>query len=303
MGGEGTGRTGGRAVVAGDGVRLWAARQGDGAVPVVCCHGGPGLWDTLEDVAELLAGTATSYRWDQRGCGRSEGRGGPFTMARAIADLDAVRAHFGLERPVLLGHSWGASLALRYALAHPERVSGLVYVSGTGIDAQRTWHPAYRRNLDAALGARLPRLRELGERGSLGGGRGAAEAREACVLQWSADFVPPAGPRAVAAAERMATPFRGVNTEANAALVAAEREESGTAGLRGKCAGLAVPVLVVDGEADIRPRSAVDSLVAALPLVDRVVLGGAGHLPWSEAPEAFGEAVAGFLGGVRERRT
>ncbi|MFF0725123.1 alpha/beta fold hydrolase [Streptomyces sp. NPDC004134] len=299
MGGESTERTGGRVVAAGDGARLWAVRQGDGAVPVVLCHGGPGLWDTLGDVAELLAGAAASYRWDQRGCGRSEGRDGPFTMARAIADLDAVRAHFGLARPVFLGHSWGASLALRYALAHPERVSGLVYVSGTGIDPQETWRPGFLGNFDAALSAQGPVLRELWARAARGGGRGTAAERQACVLQWSADFVPPAGPRAVAEAERMAAPFLGVNAEANAALVAEEGKELGSAGLRGACAELEVPVLVVDGESDIRPRTAVDSLVAALPRVERVVLAGAGHLPWSEAPAEFGEAVRGFLEGVR----
>ncbi|MFI2202544.1 alpha/beta fold hydrolase [Streptomyces sp. NPDC020192] len=38
-----------------------------------------------------------------------------------MADLDAVRRHFGLERMALLGHSWGAQLALSHALAHPDR--------------------------------------------------------------------------------------------------------------------------------------------------------------------------------------
>ncbi|MDO0936839.1 hypothetical protein QQY66_35900 [Streptomyces sp. DG2A-72] len=44
-----------------DGVRLWASRSGRGE-PLVLCHGGPGLWDMFEDVAALLADTATVVR-------------------------------------------------------------------------------------------------------------------------------------------------------------------------------------------------------------------------------------------------
>jgi proline iminopeptidase len=65
-------------------------------------------------------------RWDQRGCGRSERRG-PYRLARSVADLEAVRAHLRLDRVAVLGHSWGATLALRHALDHPDRVSALIY--------------------------------------------------------------------------------------------------------------------------------------------------------------------------------
>lgn len=57
------------------------------------------------------------------------------------------------------------------------------------------------------------------------------------------------------------------------------------------CQALELPVVVVDGERDIRPRSAVDSLVRALPQVWRVTLANAGHLPWVEDPYGFRDAV------------
>jgi proline iminopeptidase len=85
-----------------------------------------------------------------------------------------------------------------------------------------------------------------------------------------------------------------LNPEANRALNA-ERRRAG--GLRAACQVLTVPVLLVDGTADIRPRRAVDSLERALPAARRVVLEGVGHLPWVEAPAAFRAAVAGFLTG------
>ena len=253
------------------------------------CHGGPGLWDTMADVAASLS--AAVYRWDQRGCGRSQRRG-PYSVARTLADLDAVRAHFGLARMALLGHSWGAQLALRYALAYPERVTELVYVSGTGIDHGSTWHDAYERNLRRGLGDHAARWELLGGRD-----RTDAEDRELCVLQWSADFVD--RDRALHHAEAMATPWFGVNFECNAALNREDKRDWGSPQLLARCAALEVPTLIVDGTEDIRPRWAVDSLAKALPMVSRVALPGAGHLPWVEDPTGFRFAVDGFLASHR----
>jgi proline iminopeptidase len=272
-------------VVADDGCRLWTTRTGTGD-PLVLCHGGPGFWDTFEDLAGLLADAATVHRWDQRGCGRSERRG-PYTVARSLADLDAVLDHHELARASLLGHSWGAELALRYTLAHPDRVTRLVYVSGIGVDPEETWHDDYERNLRDRLGGHLDRFQELEGRAR----RTEAEEREFDLLWLSADFVD--RDRSLELAERLTTPFLGMNRECARALNADRRRSSG--GLLGACANLAVPVLLVDGAHDVRPRWAVDSLERALPAVRRVVLEGAGHLPWVDEPAAFRAAVTGFL--------
>lgn len=73
-------------------------------------------------------------------------------MARWLQDLDALRRHWGHESWTVLGHSFGASLALVYALTFPGRVRSLVYLSGTGIDA--SWHDEYRRNRMARMTGR-----------------------------------------------------------------------------------------------------------------------------------------------------
>ncbi len=267
-----------------DGVRLWAGVSGQGE-PLVLCHGGPGLWDMFEDVAAMFDDMATVIRWDQRGCGRSERCAGPWTTGRFVADLDAVRRHFGLERMALLGHSWGAQLALAYALAHPERVRALVYVAGTGIGPVDDWHPAYEENFLARLGEepeRLARWRELPKADP-----------ERAVLQWAVEFEDRA--RALEHAERMADPWFGINTECNTALNAETRRSWGTPELYAACRALDVPVLIVDGARDIRPRSAVDSLERALPRVRRVILPDAGHMLWADDPKGFREAVASAL--------
>ncbi|MEU0567827.1 alpha/beta hydrolase [Nonomuraea sp. NPDC005983] len=217
---------------------------------------------------------------------------GPYSMAQSAADLDAVRRHFQLDTMVLLGHSWGAQLALRYALDHPERVSGLVYVSGTGIDRDAAWHDEYARNLRRGLGGNLERWEALKNRE-----RTDAEDREFAVLQWSADFADQR--RGLEHAERMATPWLGVNFECNAAVNAQDKRLRGTSALRAQCEALHVPTLIVDGAEDIRPRWSVDSLERALPRVSRVVLQGAGHLPWTEDSNGFRSAVSAFLREVR----
>lgn len=129
---------------------LWTTETGVGD-PVLLCHGGPGLWDMFGDLAGDLASRFRLIRWDQRGGGRSERRG-PYTLQRMVADVDAVRDHYGLDRVAVLGHSWGAHLGLLYALAHPDRVSKLVYVSGVGLGHE--WHAEFKRNFEQALGKR-----------------------------------------------------------------------------------------------------------------------------------------------------
>lgn len=269
--------------VADDGCRLWIAETGQGP-PLVLCHGGPGLWDMFGDLASMLSGHVRAVRWDQRGCGRSELRG-PYSVARSVADLDAIRSHLGLDRIAVLGHSWGATLALRYALDHPDRVSALVYVSGTGLGWG--WHEPFQRNSAERLAAVRHRMSELRDRD-----RTEAEDRELAILQWSAEFT---GGDAMRHAEQMATPWFTINRESYDAIFSELRQTWREPELAAACRALAVPVLIIDGADDIRPRWAVDSLEQALPAVTRVVLPGAGHLPWVEAPSEFTAALLEHL--------
>ncbi|MFI5611075.1 alpha/beta fold hydrolase [Amycolatopsis sp. NPDC051903] len=263
---------------------MWTVALGEGE-PVILCHGGPGLWDMFGDLATSLAPHLRVIRWDQRGCGRSERRG-PYSLARAVLDLDAVRRHYGLDRVAVLGHSWGASLALHYALDHPDHVTKLVYVSGTGLG--RSWHQEYERNLAARLGPALARVTELSDRP-----RTAAEDRELAVLQWSADFSDPH--TALTHARHLADPWFPINYDYNATINAAERSTSDETALLAAARALRTPTLILDGADDIRPRWAVDSLAAALPAVHRVVLPNVGHVPWLEAPAQSTAAVLDFL--------
>jgi proline iminopeptidase len=66
--------------------------------------------------------------FDQRGCGRSRPNASleDNTTWSLIADIERLRVHLGIEKWTVFGGSWGSTLALAYAIAHPERVEGLV---------------------------------------------------------------------------------------------------------------------------------------------------------------------------------
>jgi len=125
---------------------------------VVVLHGGPGAPGYMAPVARGLTGSFRVLEPLQRGSG-----GEPLTVARHVADLhDMVEARCGTARPALVGHSWGAMLALAYAAAHPGRTIAIVLVGCGTFDpkARRRVRAAREERMDDRLRRRIERLRE-----------------------------------------------------------------------------------------------------------------------------------------------
>ena len=99
-----------------------------GGVPAVYLHGGPGSGCQPDHRRLFDPERFHAVLFDQRGAGRSrpKGRREDNTLPHLIADMEAIRGKFGFERWMIVGGSWGATLALAYAQAHPDRVAGLV---------------------------------------------------------------------------------------------------------------------------------------------------------------------------------
>src|SRR5436309_377674 len=112
----------------GDGHELYVESVGrtDG-IPAVYLHGGPGSGCQPDHRRLFDPERFHAVLFDQRGCGRSRPKGSRAhnTTAHLIADLEKIREKFGVTRWMLVGGSWGATLALAYAEAHPDRVSGI----------------------------------------------------------------------------------------------------------------------------------------------------------------------------------
>jgi len=140
----------------GGGHRVYFEESGNPAgFPVLFVHGGPG---SRSRPAHRRFFDPAFYRvvlFDQRGCGQSTPSGSTFenTTSHLVADIEQLRHHLGVDRWLLFGGSWGSALSLAYAIAHADRVAGMVlrgvflgsaaevewYVSGVRHFAPEAW--------------------------------------------------------------------------------------------------------------------------------------------------------------------
>ncbi len=136
----------------GDGHTLYVESNGRvGGIAAVYLHGGPGSGCQPDHRRLFDPERFHAVLFDQRGAGRSTPKGSreANTTQHLVADLERIRAHFGFDKWMVVGGSWGATLALAYAQAHPERVTGLVLrATFLGTEAE----------LDGAFLVNLPRI-------------------------------------------------------------------------------------------------------------------------------------------------
>jgi proline iminopeptidase len=113
----------------GDGHDIYVESVGRiGGMPAVYLHGGPGSGCQPDHRRLFDPERFHAVLFDQRGAGRSrpKGRRDDNTLPHLIADMEMIREKFGFARWMIVGGSWGATLALAYAQAHPGRVTGIV---------------------------------------------------------------------------------------------------------------------------------------------------------------------------------
>jgi len=266
-----------------NGVELYQRRVGAGP-PVVVLHGGPGAHhDYLLPGFDALARDHELIYYDQRGGGRSPvPREVPVGWHEHVADLEALREHWGLGRLVLAGYSWGGLLALLYAVAHPARVERLALVSPA--PAWRAAREEFERRFQARtmspeLQAARKALRESGLRER----DPAAHAQRMFELAVAGYFHDPSRVSSL-------TPFRV--TERTRAEV---WHSLGDFDLRPALRQLHVPAMVLHGDDDPIPwqtaRETAECLGAGFHLVR-----DCGHVPYVEAFDEFARVVGGFLG-------
>lgn len=133
-------------VEVGDGHSVyWESVGNPAGIPVVYLHGGPGSGSTSGARRYFEPGSFRAVLFDQRGCGRSRplasdlGAGlSTNTTADLVADIERLREYLGIDRWVVVGVSWGVTLGLVYAQAHPQRVAAMVLAAVTAGTRQET---------------------------------------------------------------------------------------------------------------------------------------------------------------------
>ena len=106
----------------------WETSGNESGIPVLFLHGGPGAGSAP---AHRRFFDPAAYRiviYDQRGAGRSRPLGEleSNTTPLLVQDIERLRSHLGVDRWIVFGGSWGSTLALAYAIEHPDRCLGLI---------------------------------------------------------------------------------------------------------------------------------------------------------------------------------
>ncbi|MCW8380647.1 alpha/beta fold hydrolase [Streptomyces justiciae] len=275
--------------------------------PVIVLHGGPGTpGDGPSPVETLLTGKGYDvYSYDQLGSGRSGRLADPtgYTVARQVADLEAVRARIGADRVALLGASWGATLAAEYLAAHPDRVARMVLTS-PGV----LWAPAWKDRAEGDIWDRLTpsqqrRIDELEANPRLLAWSLLAEAnpRAAYALVPDSELDPLfaklldiAAPAATCHPDHPLTdlPASVPGFYANQLTTA---DQLHVPDPRPALRRVHVPVLVLRGSCDYKNPGIAREYADVLPEADLVTVSGAGHLIDAEQPTLYRRAVTRFL--------
>ena len=253
--------------------------------PVLVLHGGPGLSDYTASLADELADAFRVLRYQQRGLVPSVTTG-PFSVERHVADAVAVLDAAGADRAYVVGHSWGGHLAMHLAVAHPDRVAGLVIADPLGA-VPDGGAGELGQNLTARMNPELAaRALELDERAMAGLGT-PEEAMEGLAIVWpgyfsSVDKAPPMPP------VRM-------SVECYAGTLASVQEHFGQRTLERLLPALTMPaVFVLGADSPIPPRHGI-ATAALIPGARYVVEADCGHFPWIERPGSVRKALEQVL--------
>jgi pimeloyl-ACP methyl ester carboxylesterase len=250
---------------------------------VVLLAGGPGgSHESMLAYETVAPAHLRVVNYDQRGTGRSPAPPGtPLGYAEHVADLEQLRERLGARRMHLLGHSWGGSLALLYAAAHPDRVASLTLV------ANPLWIPSVTATMIQNQEARYGQLIEQG------------------IIE------PPSSPDAdcnammhsflpAYFADPSKIPKVLAEGEISCAVLEAVSASVMELDMTSQLAPLAIPTLVLMGDADPLGLEIAQATVAAMPAAkpELVVLPNCGHFPSYECPELLFAAVRPFLARV-----
>jgi proline iminopeptidase len=256
---------------------------------VLIVHGGPGIGHAYLRPLDAWADEFEVVYYDQRGSGGSPvGDVNEVSFGGGIADLDALRRALGIERVSLVGHSFGAILALLYASQHPESTRSLVLLNAA---------PPFIPEMQPEFGATMAGRRTADDnsaKASIEASSGfAARDPETLERYFLNSYAPFFDDRANTA--RASLGFTDI-TAANV-LECPERtfRDLGSLDPVGAMANVTCPTLVLHSQHDPVPQAFSRLLADKIAGAEHVLLQGVNHFVHLEAPDVLAAAVAPFL--------
>jgi proline iminopeptidase len=246
--------------------------------PLLVLSGGPGFdCDYMEPVARELSSSYRTILVELRGTGRSrpaQVNHESVNLELYLADLEALRTSLHLERWAILGHSAGAVLAMRYAIAFPGRVRVLILADSGPV--RQTSVGAVADNVSLRLTS----------------GQSAAARQSPSVKAMLPGYF-----YGQDAAQKMIATFREDSYHDDVGQLLAAEEMAPGVDLRPALQQLALPALVIAGRQDPMDPGMQYEIHLALRNSQLVLLDRCGHFAWLEQPEGFYRAIREFLSG------
>lgn len=247
-----------------NGINIYYEEHGHG-FPFIMSHGFSATSQMWTPQVEAFSRRYRFITWDMRGHGQTDSPEAQeeYSEAHTVADMRQLLAHLGVEQAVVGGLSLGGYMALAFYLAHPQMVRALV-LCDTG--------PGYRNPAARAEWNQRAEARAV-----------AFENEGLAALGQSPEVV--AGQRSHRSAIGLARAARGMLAQFDSRII-------------DSLPNIAVPTLIVVGERDEPFLAASDYMAARIPGARKVVIPAAGHAANIDQPEAFNQAVLGFLEGL-----
>ena len=280
-----------------NGLKLLYETQGSSNEVVIVVHGGPGLpHEYFHPMLYNLSRYARLIFFDRRADMLSTWSGhGVASIEEMSEDIDALRKSLGLDRVTLLGHSFGATIALTYAVRHPANVKRLILVSAAA--AVENPHEGEKRILNTLSKTEMAAYRSSED------GVGAMQPCDRVRMRYGVLY-----PHYF----HKLIPYdftRGVYTAYFDAMSKKQALASDSTGvdIRGQLAGIKAPTLVIAGRHDLvtTPNQS-SELASGLPQSRLVMMEHSGHFPFFEENYLFTEWVRRFMtatSGLQDDRT
>ncbi|HVA21920.1 MAG TPA: proline iminopeptidase-family hydrolase [Candidatus Micrarchaeia archaeon] len=273
--------------------RVFTRSVGEGGVPLLCLHGGPGTpHDYLEPLEGLAAGRRVVF-YDQLGCGRSDRPDDPalWTVDYFVDELGQVREALGLDRCHLFGNSWGGMLAMAAVLGGAAPVVSLILSSSPAsiprwiADCNRL-----RAELPDEVRATLDHHEASGFTAcpEYQGAVAAFYRRHVCRLQpWPASFERSLAGTGLQVYETMNGPNEFTTTGRLRAFDVTDRLHE-----------IRVPTLITGGRHDECRPEHLAAMQRLIPRAELVIFEASAHLAFVEEPERYLAVMEDFLGRV-----